>query len=467
MTTTYYLNIVFAGVFASISGAKEPITLNTKVITPFIQEQCIRCHGPEKQKSKLRLDTLAPHMENSDQVRRWTDIYLALHDREMPPEDEEQPPASELVAVIAHLKGQIKSATARFGPGHQYLSGDIEIPAASANEAKVDAFGRNTILAAAKYLDDGALAWKRERKCLACHTTGTYMVERPGLSPYLGMPNEELLQAYRGKPAGPVTPRESGYPNGYKIIWSALGLAQVDKHINGTTSEITQRALQTMFMQQRADGKWNHYRGVREIPHITTDFELAVRAAWAAASAPGWLDSLEDTELRTRVKRLKTYLREYEPGNDYERALQLQLANFMPNLVPTDQREAAIAMLRRKQQEDGGWSTRSMSTIDRWANWDPRVDKRNLDMLHAESDEEKAASDPYMTGFAIVLLRESGVPVNDKHIQRGIEWLKINQRESGRWWMKSMYKDSYHFTTYMGTTQAMKALAICGELNID
>ena len=82
----------------------------------------------------------------------------------------------------------------------------------------------------------------------------------------------------------------------------------------------------------------------------------------------------------------------------------------MPNLVPTDQREAAIAMLRRKQQEDGGWSTRSTSTIDRWANWDPRVDKRNLDMLHAESDEEKAASDPYMTGFAIVLCASLASP---------------------------------------------------------
>jgi len=122
-------------------------------------------------------------------------------------------------------------------------------------------------------------------------------------------------------------------------------------------------------------------------------------------------------------------------------------------------------MLRGKQQADGGWSTRSMSAIDKWADWHPQKDKRNLEMLHAETEAQKSASDPYMTGFAIVLLCESGVAATDQQIQRGIAWLKAGQRESGRWWMKSMYKETYHFSTYMGTAQALKALALCGELD--
>jgi len=28
-------------------------------LQPFLKEHCLRCHGPEKQKAKLRLDTLA------------------------------------------------------------------------------------------------------------------------------------------------------------------------------------------------------------------------------------------------------------------------------------------------------------------------------------------------------------------------------------------------------------------------
>ena len=35
---------------------------------------------------------------------------------------------------------------------------------------------------------------------------------------------------------------------------------------------------------------------------------------------------------------------------------------------------------------------------------------------------------------------------------------------SGRWWMKSLYRDTYHYITYISTAQALRALALCGEL---
>jgi squalene-hopene/tetraprenyl-beta-curcumene cyclase len=69
-----------------------------------------------------------------------------------------------------------------------------------------------------------------------------------------------------------------------------------------------------------------------------------------------------------------------------------------------------------------------------------------------------------MTAFAIVLLREAGVPATDLRIQKGIHWLKQNQRESGRWWMKSLFRDTYHYSTYISTAQALRALALCGEI---
>ena len=219
-----------------------------------------------------------------------------------------------------------------------------------------------------------------------------------------------------------------------------------------------------MLMQQRDDGSWMHYTGVRELPHISTDFELAVRAAWAVWAAPDWLQNLEDKLLLRRVDRMKTYLRQHRPGNDYELALKLQVANFLPEAVTVADRQAAIVMLRNKQQADGGWSTRSMSTIENWATWHPEKDKQCLEMLREETEAELSASDPYMTGFAIVLLREAGVSADDEQIQRGIAWLKANQRISGRWWMKSLFRQTYHFSSYMGTMQAMKALALCGEL---
>jgi len=85
-------------------------------------------------------------------------------------------------------------------------------------------------------------------------------------------------------------------------------------------------------------------------------------------------------------------------------------------------------------------------------------------LIQGEPDAANPGSDPYMTAFAIVLLRESGVPASDARIQRGVAWLKTNQRVSGRWWMKSLYRDTYHYITYISTTQALRALALCGEI---
>ena len=42
-----------------------------------------------------------------------------------------------------------------------------------------------------------------------------------------------------------------------------------------------------------------------------------------------------------------------------------------------------------------------------------------------------------MTGLAVLVLREAGVPANDPRLQKGVQWLLTNQRESGRWWTRS------------------------------
>jgi len=73
-----------------------------------------------------------------------------------------------------------------------------------------------------------------------------------------------------------------------------------------------------------------------------------------------------------------------------------------------------------------------------------------------------------MTALAIVILRESDIPANDKQIQSGIAWLKTNQRQSGRWWMKSLSfngTNRKNYTTYISTAQALRALALCGEIS--
>ena len=75
-----------------------------------------------------------------------------------------------------------------------------------------------------------------------------------------------------------------------------------------------------------------------------------------------------------------------------------------------------------------------------------------------------APSDGHMTGLALLVLIDSGVNIHDKRIQRGVEWLLANQRESGRWWTKSLNTNHYHFITYSATAYALGVLHKTGRL---
>ena len=256
-------------------------------------------------------------------------------------------------------------------------------------------------------------------------------------------------------------------------MWRSSGLASWDKHVEGKLSEHTDRSLRHTVMILPDDNMYDTIKLI-EIPYITTRFELTVQAMRAMVTAPGWLANLKDAELLARVERIKKFLREHQPINDYELALKLQLANLMPELVSKEEREAAIAMLWRKQLPDGGWSTRRMSDLLKWRlevhppterqPWKEAMDPTVVALIQNLPDAANPGSDPYMTAFAIVLLRESGVPASDKRIQRGIAWLKENQRVSGRWWMYSLYRGNYNYITYISTAQALRALALCDEL---
>ena len=347
----------------------------------------------------------------------------------------------------------------------QYKSDGIEVPAATADEPMVKTFGPESILAAKKYLDDGAHYWVRERSCVACHSTGVYMAERPALTTLLGKPSVEVHDDFVKSVTDKIGPPEirdgvKYWGASIQSVWRSSGLAAWDKHVSGTLSEHTDRSLRHT-LQCLADEGFIKTIDQVEIPYITTDFELTVQAARAIANAPGWLSAVSDADNLERIARMKQYLSKHAPINDYEHAVKLQLASLMPELVSQEQREASIAMLWRQQLADGGWSTRRMSDI---MHWHKKMDPKVVSMIQSEPDAANPESDPYMTAFAIVLLREAGVPATDIRIQKGTQWLKQNQRESGRWWMKSLYRDTYHYSTYISTAQALRALALCGEI---
>ena len=116
-------------------------------------------------------------------------------------------------------------------------------------------------------------------------------------------------------------------------------------------------------------------------------------------------------------------------------------------------------MILTHQQNDGGWSIRTFGTPDTWGGGSRK------DKLNAEPEKDTPPSDGHQTGFAVMLLRDAGVPTEHKSVQSGIQWIKANQRESGRWWTRSLNTDGPHFITYSGTFFPLRALQLCGELD--
>ncbi len=99
---------------AAVSGAVEEVRDGAgfaEKVQPFLKEHCLRCHGPEKQKGDVRLDTGLP--ENFLEVtakQKWGDVVEVLNSHEMPPEKEKQPEAAQVAAVVDWVTAQLVKA---------------------------------------------------------------------------------------------------------------------------------------------------------------------------------------------------------------------------------------------------------------------------------------------------------------------------------------------------------------------
>lgn len=92
------------------ASAKKDLTF-AKDIQPIFQKSCVKCHGPEKQKAKLRLDTLEATLkggENGDCISKGNSAKSTLvhtiarldPDAAMPPDGKGDPLTKEQVGLV-------------------------------------------------------------------------------------------------------------------------------------------------------------------------------------------------------------------------------------------------------------------------------------------------------------------------------------------------------------------------------
>jgi squalene-hopene/tetraprenyl-beta-curcumene cyclase len=297
---------------------------------------------------------------------------------------------------------------------------------------------------AAEYLDAVGVDWTRTHKCVTCHTNMPFLVARPAL------PGDEGWKEVRTFLEKDVESwSNGGKPRGDAyVVVTALALAFNDAKMTGKLHDTTRAALDRMFDVQKKTGEWNWIK-CNWPPLEHDDYYGATLAALAVGVAPG--DYAKTDKAKAGIEKLKAYFQKTPPPDLHHTAMLLWASTKLDGLMTTDEQQKAIKAIKAKQHADGGWCLPSLGNYRR-------------------RDEEKTPNDPnaesdgYATGLLTYVLLQAGVPAKDAAILSGVKWIKGNQRQSGRWFTRSLNTDDVHYITHAGSAYCVLALAEAGEM---
>ena len=322
------------------------------------------------------------------------------------------------------------------------LATGADAPAPAPNKADEKAAAAFDPARAAAFLDQVNLAWTRQRKCGTCHTNYPYVVARP-LVAKPGAEHAEVLGFFQDRARNwdknaPRWPAE--------VVATAQALALHDR-ISGAkaTSEPAKMALDRQWKLQRADGAWDWLK-CDWPPSESDDGYGAVAALLAATAAPGYLEG--NTEAHSRVERIVSYLGKVKDLPLHHRLHQAWAASYDPRAMAPADRDTALAALLKLQRPDGGWN---LASLGKWKRKDGTM-----------NEADSAPSDGYATGLAVLVL--SRCQGASDATRKGVDWLRKDQRDSGRWFVRSLNNDKAHFITHAGTAYAVLGLHAAGAL---
>ena len=313
---------------------------------------------------------------------------------------------------------------------------------------------------AARALDAGSINFAQQHRCVQCHANLMYAVARPLLASVLEPPPDmrtflEWIVTERWPKTvvydyiGPDHPARKGHGE-QKIatepIAIAIQLSSSDRAV-GKLHPATKRALEEVISRQRPDdGGFNYVRDGSA--DFMEEFDQTMLAAVAVAAAP---EKFAETEAAKKMlDGVRKYVKEHPAKLPYQLGTRLWAAAHIADLQTDEERRSAVERLLSLQQADGGWS-----------------------LARLLSDNEKAKtgqfaaglpSDGYGTGFVLFVARQSGIAADDGRLREGVNWLKKNQRESGRWFVKSLANRPGNLISNAGTAWAVLGLAACGEV---
>lgn len=287
------------------------------------------------------------------------------------------------------------------------------------------------------FLDSASLHWQTKRACFSCHTNYAYLYARPLVDAKTPAHAEvrrfaEELVKDRWAEKGPRWDAE--------VICAAAALGFNDAHTTGKLHPLTRTALDRIWTVQQKDGGFKWLKCAW--PPMESDDHYGVTlAAIAVGVAPEGYARTD--KAKAGMNGIQAWLKANPAPTLHHRAMILWAASFFPDLMPETERREVVKDMLALQRPDGGWAVASLG------DW-----KRKDGM-----PQDRETSDGYATGFVLYVLHGAGVKGDEPAIKKGLAWIKGNQRESGRWFTRSLHSDSKHFLSHAGTAFAVMALA--------
>lgn len=297
---------------------------------------------------------------------------------------------------------------------------------------------------AAAYLDHVGAEWTTKNKCGTCHTNVPYLMARPALKAKATKEELAVRKFFEDRVANWDRGQKGDKPRwDTEVVVTAVTLAFHDAQTTGRLHPLTRQALDRMWSLQLKQGAWNWLK-CKWPPMEHDDYFGAVFAAVGVGIAP---DGYAKTEKATQgLARLRHYLQKTPAPTLHHQAWLLWASLKLDDLLTRQEQQHTIKQLLAKQRDDGGWSLPSLGD---WEGYDGRP------------NDTQAPSDGYATGLVVYILRQAGLGSDHAALKKGADWLRANQRLSGRWFTRSLNTDRAHYITNAGTAFALLALKAC------
>ena len=105
----YRLFLIVTTMVLTVGWADEALLK----LRPFVKQHCVECHGPDKQKGDIRLDTLGHDLSQPQVLEIWQGILDQLNLGEMPPKKQSRPELAQVQELVDVLTQSLAEAYAK------------------------------------------------------------------------------------------------------------------------------------------------------------------------------------------------------------------------------------------------------------------------------------------------------------------------------------------------------------------